>query len=188
MPPGQDYYLLINNAPHGPYTVEQMQDWIKSQSSQADLNSVSFAIAGSSNWQPVSAFSATLLPQILPPPVLNKKTGHSNPSQCNNSEILEVAKYQKNILWLIIVNLLTFWMVFVSILTGIIGIIFIYRLAKVLKSSLDWLYIVLSFIPVVNVIALLLLNRKATVVLRAHGIRVGLMGANQEDLSKLSLS
>jgi hypothetical protein len=56
MPPGQDYYLLINNVPHGPYTAEQIQDWIKSQSSQADLNSVSFAIAGSTTWQPISAF------------------------------------------------------------------------------------------------------------------------------------
>ena len=66
MPPGQDYYLLISNVPHGPYTAEQIQDWIKSQSRQADLNSVSFAIAGSSNWQPVSLFSEVTESSVNP--------------------------------------------------------------------------------------------------------------------------
>jgi hypothetical protein len=60
MPTGQDYYLLINNVPHGPYTAEQIQGWIRSQSSQADLNSVFFAIAGSSNWEPITSFCADL--------------------------------------------------------------------------------------------------------------------------------
>jgi hypothetical protein len=73
MPSGQDYYLLINNVPHGPYTAEQIQDWIKSQSSQADLNSVSFAIAGSSNWQPVSSFSVPSVPAVAPPPPVPDK-------------------------------------------------------------------------------------------------------------------
>jgi hypothetical protein len=82
MAPGQDYYLLISNVPHGPYTAEQMQDWIKSQSSQADLNSVSFAIAGSSTWQPVSSFSVALTLPVAPlPPAPNKTDAPSKSSQ-----------------------------------------------------------------------------------------------------------
>jgi formylglycine-generating enzyme required for sulfatase activity len=73
MPLGQDYYLLINNVPHGPYTAEQIQDWIKSQSIQADLNSVSFAIAGSSNWQPISSFSVAPVLPVAPSPSVPDK-------------------------------------------------------------------------------------------------------------------
>jgi hypothetical protein len=54
------YYLLINDGTHGPYTAEQIRVLIESQSIQANLNSVSFAIAGSSNWQPISEFSALM--------------------------------------------------------------------------------------------------------------------------------
>jgi len=106
--------------------------------------------------------------------------------QYNDSETLEVAKRQKAVLWLIVVNLFTFWIPFASIVMGIIGIVFIYKLAKALKCSLTWLYVVLSFIPLVGLVALLVLNGKATGALRAHGVRVGLMGANKEDLGKLT--
>ena len=67
------YYLLINNVPHGPYTVAQIRVLIESQSIQANLNSVSFAIAGSSNWQPASAFSA--LTACHANPVLDTRRG-----------------------------------------------------------------------------------------------------------------
>ena len=99
----------------------------------------------------------------------------------NDSETVDIAKRQKAVIWLIVVNLLTFWIPFASILTCILGFVFIYNLAKALQAP-PWLYVVLSLIPLVNLIALLVLNRKATTALQAHGVRVGLMGANKDDL------
>jgi hypothetical protein len=186
MPLVPEYYLLINNVPQGPYTLEQIQHWIKSHSGSMDINSVAFAIAGNQNWQPISDFIAPVVPPASRPPVPKEKAPLLKAIQYNDLETLDVAKHQKNVLWVLVLTLLTFWMPFVSIVTGIFGVVFIYRLAKALKSSLAWLYIVLSFIPFVNLIAVIVLNSRATNVLKAHGIRVGLMGANQEDLSKLT--
>ena len=106
--------------------------------------------------------------------------------QFTGSEVLEIARRQKSILWLIIANLLTFWIPGASIVTGLIGVIFIYRLGKVLRSSLAILYAILGFIPLVGLVGLLILNSKATGALRQRGVRVGLMGANREDLSGLA--
>ena len=109
----------------------------------------------------------------------------SNNIQYNDSEILDIAKHQKAIIWLIVINLFIFWIPFATIVTGIIGFVFIYRLGKALKS-LAWLYVVLSFIPLVGLIALLVLNGKATGALRSRGVKVGLMGANKDDLGRLT--
>lgn len=104
-----------------------------------------------------------------------------------DAEILEIAKGQKAIQWLIVVNLLTIWIPFASIVTGIIGAIFIYRLGKAERSSLAVLYTILAFVPLIGLIGLLIVNSKATVVLRQRGIRVGLMGAKKEDLLGINI-
>jgi hypothetical protein len=102
-----------------------------------------------------------------------------------NAGVLEIAKKQKAVIWLILVNLLTIWIPFASIIIGIIGVVFIYRLGKAVQSSLAVLYAILAFIPLLGLIGLLILNSKATAALKQRGIRVGLMGARAEDLSKL---
>jgi hypothetical protein len=48
-----------------------------------------------------------------------------------------------------------------------------------------WVYAVFALIPLIGVIPLLIASSKATAALTSRGIRVGLMGANQDDLSKL---
>jgi len=65
----------------------------------------------------------------------------------------------------------------------IAGSVFCYRLAAKLGSERSAvLYTCFSLIPCVGLAVLALLNLKATSVLRAHGVSVGLMGAS---LSKL---
>ncbi|MGH7976453.1 MAG: hypothetical protein ACREDS_12885 [Limisphaerales bacterium] len=110
-----------------------------------------------------------------------------------DKEVIAIAKRQKAILWLIVAELVTFWiplwipflMPFISILAGIIGIIFIYRLGKAVHSSAVWVYVVLAFIPLVGLVVLFILNNKATRILRQHQIHVGVMGARNKDLNKL---
>lgn len=63
------YYLLIDNTQHGPYSEEQLEDWLKQQTNLSDRF---FAVAGGSEWLPVAEF---------------KKTA-SSPKQISNDNIL----------------------------------------------------------------------------------------------------
>src|SRR5687768_7625547 len=105
--------------------------------------------------------------------------------QYTETELIRIAKRQKIIRCLIVVNLLTLWIPFASIFMGIIAFPFIYRLGKALRSSSIWLFVVVAFIPFVDLIGLLILNRIATVTLRRYQIHVGLTGARKEDLARL---
>jgi membrane protein YdbS with pleckstrin-like domain len=66
------YYLLIDNTQHGPYSEEQLEDWLKQQT---NLSGRFFAVAGGSEWLPVAEF---------------KKTAQttSSPKQISNDNIL----------------------------------------------------------------------------------------------------
>jgi hypothetical protein len=72
-----------------------------------------------------------------------------------------------------------------TIVTGIISVYFIYKLAVALRLSIAWIYILLAFIPIVGPLALLQLNHKATKTLTSGGIKVGLFGVKQVDLDQL---
>lgn len=105
--------------------------------------------------------------------------------QWTKQDIIEVAKRQKSIMWMILISLVAMFIPFATIVTGIIQIYFIYKLATALRSSAAWVYIILAFIPFVGLIALLILNGKATKKLKENGIKVGLMGARMADFDKI---
>lgn len=107
-------------------------------------------------------------------------------SEWSRQDILEVAKRQKQILWMILLSLVAMFIPFATIVTGLIQIYFIFKLAWALRSSAAWVYVILAFIPLVGLIALLHLNARATKLLQANGIKVGLMGANSSDLERLA--
>ena len=66
---------------------------------------------------------------------------------------------------------------------GLIGLVLVFLLAtKVYGTALGVLLGILTLVPCVGLIVLLIVNGKATSVLRQNGHRVGLLGA---DLSKL---
>jgi len=100
-------------------------------------------------------------------------------------DLIEVAKRQKNILWMILISLVAMFIPGATIVTGIILIYFIYKLAGAVRSSAAWVYIILAFIPLVGLIALLHINGRATKTLQANGIKVGLMGARMADFDKM---
>ena len=92
-------------------------------------------------------------------------------------EIAEVKKRQKQIIWMVLLSLVAMFIPYATIVTGTIQIYFIFKLAQAIRSSVAWLYIILAFIPLIGLIALLYINGKATRVLQANGVKVGLMGA-----------
>ena len=65
----------------------------------------------------------------------------------------------------------------------IAALIFVYRLASSMKVARPWMYVIGMFFPWINLLVLAFLIPRATKVLRANNIRVGLLGYNKEDLS-----
>lgn len=69
------------------------------------------------------------------------------------------------------------------IASAITGAVFVFMLAiAVYSSGLGIVLGILSLIPFLGVIVLLIVNGKATSVLRQHGVHVGLLGARMRDL------
>jgi len=121
-------------------------------------------------------------------------------------ELLQIAKSQKTIIRLILLNLLLILCLVVPVimlgpesksaaliillgrytmlLVNIIAVVFIYLLAKALHKT-AWVYALAAFLPCIGLITLLLVNHYATQTLRANGVRVGLLGARQGDLENI---
>ena len=71
-----------------------------------------------------------------------------------------------------------------ALITGIASFIFVLLLAmRVYGVGMGILLGVLCMIPCIGLISLLVVNGKATSVLRQNGIKVGLMGAKLSDIS-----
>ncbi len=126
------------------------------------------------------------------------------------SQIGDVATNQKVIIWLIAVNLVLVLTIplastmllsdkqvvnfilsvfpLLLILTGILYAIFVHRLATSLNMVPAIAWVFLSMLPYVGVIALLIVNGKATRFLRSKSIRVGLMGADSDDVNRAMYS
>lgn len=111
-----------------------------------------------------------------------------------NAEVLVVAESQKQILWMILLNIIATLLAlhapsalfsYAPVVTGIITVYFIYKLAVALRSTAPWVYMILAFVPLVSLIALFFINSRATKRLEVHEIKVGLMGAKATDLEKL---
>jgi hypothetical protein len=103
----------------------------------------------------------------------------------SSEEILEIAKRQKQIDWLILLRFLIAFIPFAFMVAVPIQIYIIFKLALALRSQDAWGYIILVFIPLIGLLALLHLSRKATKTLQANGVKVGLMGARASDLEKI---
>jgi hypothetical protein len=114
----------------------------------------------------------------------------------DTDNLKSVAIYQKGILVCLLVILLVFLvgllvprerillgvMSLVYLTASITATVFVFLLAtKVYSPGLGILLGFLAFIPCLGLLVLLRINGKATSILRAHGFRVGLMGANLSD-------
>jgi uncharacterized Zn finger protein (UPF0148 family) len=104
----------------------------------------------------------------------------------SSRELIEISKNQKNIIWLILIGLvLPYISPYLVLISSIIQAVFIYRLAVSIKSKSPGIYCFLMFIPLIGLIALLIINGEATSILKSNGVNVGLMGAQNSDISKL---
>lgn len=104
--------------------------------------------------------------------------------QYSKQDISETAKFQKLMCWwFLAAAACSFFSRIAALGIAVMTIYYMYRLAKALKVRRPWLYILGAFIPIISIIMVVRVIVKATNVLRAHNIKVGLMGANKTDLA-----
>ncbi len=66
---------------------------------------------------------------------------------------------------------------------GVVSTVFVFRLAmRIYSTGVGVLLGILTLVPCVGLIVLLIVNSKATGVLKENGIKVGLLGANLSDI------
>lgn len=113
-------------------------------------------------------------------------------SQWSQEELAEVAKWQKVIIYILVIAIgsicLPMLQLSVNIFIGIRLILILaqayslYKLAVSIKADFPVLYVLACIIPWGNVVALLMASAKATKILKGAGIKVGLLGAKMPPL------
>jgi hypothetical protein len=98
-------------------------------------------------------------------------------------DVQEIAQRQKAILWIILLGLIASFIPIATMITGSIQIYYVSKLASATRTR-SWAYIVGGFLPFFNFLTLAALNSKATGILQANGIQVGLMGAKTGDIER----
>ena len=74
-------------------------------------------------------------------------------------------------------------LVSIYLAVAITAAVFLFQLAlKVYSTGVGVLLGILTLVPVVGLIVLMVINQKATAILKNAGVRVGLLGANSADL------
>ena len=118
------------------------------------------------------------------------------------AEVLAIAKGQRAVLWCILGNIVCFLFfmaigavlpeeiagfVVLPFFLGFIALViaqiaFIYRLSCALRKGIPVLWTIGVLIPVLSLVIMLVLSSEATRAIRAEGFKVGLMGADTDEI------
>jgi hypothetical protein len=109
-----------------------------------------------------------------------------NQTQPNNlSEVYKVAKFQKYLLILILISFIIISSsenLILNLPSSILGMYFVYEIGMGLKLKNVWLWVIGTFVPLLGLIVMLIINNKATKFIKLNGFRVGLLGADVEEI------
>lgn len=113
----------------------------------------------------------------------------------NRNDLRTIATYQKGVLVCILIYIIAIvaqifvpaearWFFGVGVLVlGLVGTVFVFLLAtQAYGTGVGILLGILTLVPCIGLIVLLVVNGKATSILKQNGIRVGLLGANTADI------
>ena len=116
------------------------------------------------------------------------------------NDLRQIAVRQKAIMYCILGYIVFFVLGFVLpeelrviaglgvIAAAITGAVFVFMLAiSIYNTAAGILLGLLTMVPLIGMIVLLIVNMKATAILRAHGIRVGLMGADTKQIPQVGI-
>ncbi len=143
-------------------------------------------------------------PNIAPPPpplLLNYPTpAPLNYAPPARNDLRQIAVRQKAIMYCILGYIGFFILLFVLpeefrlvaglgvIAAAITGAVFVFMLAVAVYNTGMGIFLgALTLIPYIGIIGLLTVNMKATAILRANGIRVGMMGADPRQIPQAGI-
>jgi hypothetical protein len=134
-------------------------------------------------------------PPPPPPPPPGSPLNYAAPPPAGRTDLREIAVRQRMIMICILSYLLLVVAQFVvppplRIVLGLVALgvtitatVFVFMLSLALYGTAAGIVLgLLTLIPLIGLIVLLIVNGKATNILREHGIRVGLLGANPNQI------
>lgn len=116
---------------------------------------------------------------------------YATPTTGPRTDLREIAARQRNLMYCILAYILLIVSQFVlprdlgmfiagaALIVSITAVVFVFMLSIALyNTGVGVLLGVLTLIPLLGLVVLLVVNGKATAVLRQHGVRVGFLGAD----------
>lgn len=181
-----DIYLVLNGQSSGPFTLAQVQE--KLARNEITLETSAWR-EGAASWMPLGTLVPTLGVANTPLPPAPGIPAAVEPGAFTKPELRHIAKSQNLLMWSVLAGFAAFFIAHIPflglvIVLGIVAfqIYALYTLGSALRLPVVWLMCVGMFIPCVSLIILVLVSARASKVLKAAGVRVGLMGGNADDI------
>ena len=102
----------------------------------------------------------------------------------DSNQLLNIARAQKGILWCILATFVALAIPIAFLIILPFQIYYTYKLAQSLECGPPILWCIVMFVPLLSLIFLLILSQKATGRLKDAGFKVGLMGANIDEVRR----
>ena len=129
----------------------------------------------------------------IPPPLQPQQLSYATPAPRNDLRV--IANRQRSIMLCILAYIILIVLQFalppalrlflgIAVLAvAITAAVYVFMLAMALYNTAAGIVLgILTLVPLVGLIVLLVINGKATTILRSHGIKVGLMGADMNQV------
>jgi hypothetical protein len=113
-------YITKNGQQYGPYSDSEVAEYLKT--GQISENDFAWQ-EGLPEWVPLSQLFAVQLSNVPSPPPLPVTVQAPSLKGFSNEEILQIAKLQKTMIWLILASLIAAFIPFAPIVTGILALI-----------------------------------------------------------------
>jgi len=185
-------YLAVGGQSQGPYTLAQVRESLAKGEVSRDTAAW---YQGLAEWTTLGAVldaagGATMQGSALPPvPVLPASNAPIGLGEFTKDELRRIAKSQNLLMWAVLAGISSYFIVHIPFLglplvlaVVVFEIYALYLLGTSLRLPLVWLMCVGMFVPCLSLIILVLVSGRASKILKAAGIRVGVMGGHAEDI------
>ena len=179
-------YLAIDGQSKGPYTQAQVRDML----ARGEISPQTLAwYDGQAEWTAVSQLLGAVAGVPAPAMPSPATALPATPGAFTKDELRHIAKSQNLLMWSVLAGFSAFFVVHIPLLglplvlaIVVFEIYSLYTLGTALRLPLVWLMCVGMFIPCVSLIILVLVSARASKLLKAAGVRIGLMGGNADDI------
>jgi len=179
-------YLAVNGQQQGPFTIDQLRQSLARGETSRETPAW---YAGLAAWTPLGQLLDSLPTPVAPSASPAVPASILAEFTFTKDELRTIARDQNLLMWSVLTGFISYFLAhipLVGLLVLIAAIVFeivaLYKLGRSLRMRFVWLYSVGLFIPVIGLIILVVISGKASRILKAYGVRVGLMGGKAGDI------